>query len=299
MRTDFFGKKPARPQDEWLAQRMAEQSVVRKVAKVAAGLPKDEAILFFVFKPQQMSQDNYRRVLEAKLSEAGVDLHGTVPVLEYDYDGHPTLVQKPRICILTYGQETSLNDYAYAQNVFLVGILHREELDVLGQYVATCDGGDHELITTKTAQQLVQSEIVHTIYQALSRGCCRITENGQARPMKAWIIHYAKSIRQDLEVVMPGVKWVNDWKEPETEQRSQKPLDPLAEKLREHLYGLPSETFPKLIRQVKDELDMVGLSRKVWRRISAQALEGSSFDVDPRLQAFVVSPTNVVGCVSS
>lgn len=295
MKKDFFGKTPEKPQaslrsqDTWLAERRAEQAVVRKVAKVASTVPLDEAMLFFVFKPQQFSQDNYRHILEEKLQHAGIDLYGTVPVLEYDRDGKPLLTQKQRVCVLTFGQETSLNDYSHVQNVFLVGMLHRDEEDVIGQYVVQCDGGDHEKITKQTGAQLVQSEVVHTIYQALSRGSCRVTEDGQARPMKAWIIHYSKGIRKGLDVVMPGAKWVDEWPiEGEAEAvKKTRPISPEAVRLREYLEGLMPEEFPVLVRTVKEQTGLDTVTRKAWRRISEEAIEGTTFAASRELKAFI------------
>lgn len=298
MRKDFFGKAPEKTQDEWIEQRKAEQQVVRQVVKVASQIPLDEAILFFVFKPQQHSQNTYRRILEEKLQNAGIDLYRSVPILEYDEHGTPVIKNKPRICILTFGQETSLNDFSYVQNVVLVGILHREEEDVIGQYVATCDGGEHEKVTKRTAGQLVQSEIVHTIYQALSRGCCRITEEGQARPMKAWILHYSKEIRRSLKVVMPGVQWVEGWPVDIDQQgdKPKKPLSPEAVKLREYLEGLLPEEFPVFAGHVKANAGMTGHSRKVWRRIVEEALSGTAFKVENK--SFVLDQSSIMAPVS-
>jgi len=301
MHKDFFGVKNETAADhrsEWLAQRMAEQSVARRTAKVAATLPREEALLFFVFKPEQMGQDEYRRVLEAKLQREGIDLTATVPVMEYDHEGKPAIVNKPRVNILTFGQETSLNDFSHVQNVFLVGMLHRDELDVLGQYVAQCDGGKHENLEQQQAQRLVQSEIIHTIYQAISRGSCRVTENGQARPMKAWVIHYSKAIREPLETVIPGVQWVDDWtqdNEAEISKKLSKPIDPLALKLREHLESMLPEMFPMLCRDVKVESGLSDVSRQVWRRIAAEATEGTPFKVEAKSQSFILDTNLVAG----
>ncbi|MBS0167554.1 MAG: hypothetical protein JSR29_15840 [Nitrospira sp.] len=294
MRKDFYGKKPDKPQDEWLEQKKAEQQVVRRVVKVATQIPVDEAMLFFVFKPQQYSQHTYQHILETKLRQAGVDLTATVPVLEYDHEGKPVLVNKPRVCILTFGQETSLNDFSHVQNVILVGILHRDEDDVVPQYVATCDGGDHERLTKKTAQQLVQSEVVHTVYQALSRGCCRITEDGQAKPMKAWIIHYAKDIRRSLGVVMPGAVWVNEWPmdTPTTTNKPKKPLSPEAVTLREYLESLIPEQFPMFAGHVKVNAELSHLSRQAWRRVVDEAIDGTPFKVVNK--RFILEPDSIL-----
>jgi hypothetical protein len=268
---DFHGvsKKNDRHRDSWLAQKRAEQAVARKVAKTAASeVPQDEAILFFVFKPEQHSQANYRTILEQHLVKNGVDLQGTVLVNGED---------KPRINILTFGQECGLNDYSHCKNVFLVGMLHRSEVDVVGQYIAQCDGGEHERLTNATADRLVKSEVAHTMYQALSRGCCRVTVDGQALPMKAWVIYQNLTIRKMLEVVMPGATW-KKWSDGEALS------DPRAIALREHLDALPREAMVEgvLIPEVKLATGLETVSRQTWRTIVDRALEGTEYEVDGR-----------------
>jgi hypothetical protein len=279
MRKDFHGDSKPQPvtmkslRSEWLAQAMAEQKVAKKVAQTAAmEVPLNEAMLFFVFKPEQSSQATYRSVLEQQLIKQGIDLQGTINVTEYDASGQPVQVQKPRVVVLTFGQETGINDYSYVQNVFLVGMLHREESDVVGQYVAQCNGSEKEQHDTRTAHRLVQSEIVHTIYQALSRGRCRVTVDGQGLPMRAWIIYKEKTIRPSLEVVMHGVQWKN-WS-------SGKAEDPRATQLREHLETIPPESFPVLIPEVKQATKLNTVSRQVWRTLTEQAFEGTPFNIN-------------------
>ena len=147
MRNDFHGEAPTTLttgkaiKAEWLSRRMAEQKVAKRVALTAAALPLDEAILFFVFKPEQFSQETYRSILEHHLVKQGIDLKATVSVTEFDAEGNAVQVEKPRIVVLTFGQGgAGINDYSYCANVFLVGMLHRDETDVVGHYVAQCDG---------------------------------------------------------------------------------------------------------------------------------------------------------------
>jgi hypothetical protein len=273
MRKDFHGASTLK--SDWLSQKMAEQKVAKKVAQTAAAeVPLNEAMLFFVFKPEQSSQAAYSSVLKHQLVKQGIDLQGTVSVTEFDAQGNAVQVQKPRVSVLTFGQETGINDYSYCQNVFLVGMLHREESDVVAQYVAQCNGSEREHHDTHTAHRLVQSEIVHTIYQALSRGRCRVTVDGQGLPMKAWIIYKEKTIRQSLEVVMKGVQWKN-WS-------SGKAEDPRATQLRDHLETLSPQRFPILIPEVKQAVGLSRASRQVWRTIVDQAIDGTEFSIQQR-----------------
>jgi hypothetical protein len=235
-------------------------------------VPANEAILFFVFKPEQHGQENYCSILKQHLVKQGSNPDATIKVTEFDAQGNGVQVEKRRIVILTFGQETGINDYSYVQNVFLVGMLHRGELDVVGQYVAQANGTDQH--DDGTPHRLVQSEIVHTIYQALSRGRCRVTVNGQASPMRAWIIYKYQTIRPSLEVVMPGAKW-KTWGSGQCE-------DPRAIQLRQYLETLSPEKFPVLIPEVKQAVGLSKVSRKVWRTIVGQAIEGTPFSVEQR-----------------
>ena len=61
--------------------------------------------------------------------------------------------------------------------------------------------------TKTTTDDLQRSEKAHLAYQALSRGSCRMIDNGQARPMKGYLVEIDPQIETSLTQVMPGVKW--------------------------------------------------------------------------------------------
>ena len=71
-------------------------------------------ILCYVYK-QQLGGCDYSKILRSELDRAGVDAQ--------------------RVHIDTFGNETSLNSYGHCSHVFLVGILHRDVTQLVGQYL--------------------------------------------------------------------------------------------------------------------------------------------------------------------
>lgn len=172
--------------------------------------------------------------------------------------------------------ETSLNDYAYCQNVFLVGMIHRAQLDVAGSYIAQSDTLSTAL-DQREIHALVQNELCHSIYQALSRGSCRVSENGKARPMKAWIIHRHKEIQTTLAEVMPGAVW-KEWKpfDPVVPRPGQ--IQAAARTVREHLTGLP-ETVEDVTRRSVRKAVSLTVGNSTWPLVVKAAIEGMEWQV--------------------
>jgi hypothetical protein len=71
-----------------------------------------------------------------------------------------------------------------------------------------------DLTTSKVAPvdiaKVRRSEVAHSLYQALSRGSCRLVENGQAKPMRGWFMMRDEKVVELLREAMPGVK-VQNW----------------------------------------------------------------------------------------
>ena len=170
----------------------------RAICDVVASIPSEQAVIVFGFKDRDgVSQLD---VLKGDLRASGVDLSATVRVGGVD---------RPRFIWLTWGMETGLSEYSYAENVILAGVLHRDRIEVAGAAV----GQLQDLVAPvsgETLSDIVASEVAHSVYQALSRGACRVVENGEARPMNAWIIHRSTELRGLLQRLMPGVRF-QEW----------------------------------------------------------------------------------------
>lgn len=180
--TENFGKR-------WTTDRTMSKEIV----KVVQSIPEDKAILFFTFKPRPQ-EANIRDILLRDLSDAGIDVHASTP------EG------KPRISVLTWGDETSLNRYAHCEVVILVGLLHLPHLDIASLIVGQQDSLK-ATTSNKQIEQVNDSEIAHSVYQAISRGACRVVEDGQAKAMDVYLFHPKASLQETLQFIMPGLVW--------------------------------------------------------------------------------------------
>jgi hypothetical protein len=190
---------------------------------------------------------DYSKILKGELDRAGVGL--------------------TRIHIDTFGNETSLNSYGHCQHVFLVGILHRDVTELVGQYLGQIRDITGE-ITKELADDIHLSERAHLAYQALSRGRCRFVDHGQARGMKGYIVEIDPEIETSLSNVMPGVKW-STWKPvslPET--------DSLVETWTETVRGfLLSYDGVKIgSKTLKRSVHAEKLTESTWRRVVKASL---------------------------
>lgn len=175
----------------WISNR----TVSREIVDVVKGVPRSKAILIFTFKARPHEVDIPGTIMR-DLSNAGIDIKATTK------DG------KARINILTWGDETSLNQYAHCEVVILAGLLHLPYLDMASKIVGQQDcleaSASHQQV-----EQILDSEIAHSVYQAISRGSCRVVENGQAKPMEVYMFHKRSSLQSTLQWIMPGLVWTN------------------------------------------------------------------------------------------
>src|SRR5690606_27522346 len=140
--------------------------VTLEAAEVIKGIPENEGILLFTFKTK--GKPDYKRILEQDLRAAGIDTEALIEVRL----GEKTQL-KPRFVFLTWGQETSLSKYSYCSNVFLLGILRRSNTDLAGHIMGQA-GNLFRKVSNEEIREVLQGEISHVVYQALSRGSSRI-----------------------------------------------------------------------------------------------------------------------------
>lgn len=168
----------------------------KEVARLIASLPDNESVLVFTYKKRMNESINYKAVILSELEKLKVDVDASLPS------------GRKRINILTWGMETSLNEYNHCSHVILAGVLQRNPVDLVACYIGQKDAL-HTPLSDSTATDLQLSESVHLIYQALSRGSCRNIHDGQARPMTGYIMHRDDRVQHELSKVMPGVCWEN------------------------------------------------------------------------------------------
>jgi hypothetical protein len=229
--------------------------VSRELCDVIAGIDQDEGVIVFTFKAAEVDM---REVLKRDLKVAGID---TKAMLKPASEG---VEPKPRFRFLTWGQETAINDHCDCPNVVFAGVIHRSETDLAAAIV----GQQDNLLAPVTGTQLVEtrrSENVHALYQAMSRGSCRETVDGQARPMRVWLIHYDKKLPALVDKVMPGVRW-ETWR-PKFVDPIQTKVEDVALKVLAYLRHLSPEITKVSTRKVKDALGLIVPPRTFTRAV--------------------------------
>lgn len=246
-------------------------------------LKADEAAIIFTFKPSGQSRrgksSTRHRIIDCgallreDMRNAGLDPEQKLWVQQGEGAGR-TLAEMPRWIFLTWGQETSLNEYAYARHVVFTGVLHRDRLDVASSYVAQSD----DLFApagSKAIGEAIDSECAHSVYQALSRGACRhVNGDGQALEMHAWLMHSHERLRPALESVMPGLRWER-WRGKYLVPEG--PRGPLTADILRHLGGLPSEVTRLSVQQLKKDIDHNNVAAKTFQRALEDALLESTW----------------------
>ena len=200
----------------------------------------------FVFKKRPGERADYRALTLGDLERAGIDTAATLPAIQ---NGMTTA--RPRINVVTWGMETSLNDYAHCSHVILAGVLHRSTLDLAGAYIGQVNDLRSE-VTTATVRDLARSEVCHVIYQAHSRGSCRVMEAGQARRLTGYILPKDASIQPVLSSVMPGATW-RRWAPKHIEDAAVGAIATTTLKVVEHLRALPASVDRISSRQLKED----------------------------------------------
>ncbi len=176
-----------------LAGRPAQ--LAREVADiVAAELEADPARCFLIFTFKDRGNDKPTERIRAELKQHDINLEAL------NADG------KPRLEFLTWGQQEGLNGYEHCNTVILAGILTRDSVSIAAAIKGQA-GNLHKDTPERKIQQMIASEIGHCVYQAASRGSCRVAHDGKAQAMHLHILHTDANLKGLLEPVMPDAVW--------------------------------------------------------------------------------------------
>lgn len=172
------------------------RELVEEFKRVAEAQP-DSSILVYGFLPRG-KLDMLER-LRADMRSLGVDPEAL------------TNSGRRRFEFETWGRHEGLNDYAHCETVVLAGVLHLPHAHIAGAIKGQCGDMEKEL-TTDFISRVVRSEVAHCVYQAASRGSCRVIRDGRARPMNLIVISPDATLQSELDPVMPGARW--EWVDP-------------------------------------------------------------------------------------
>lgn len=229
-------------EENFRKQRPSDRTMSKEAIKVVKEIPDEKSILFFTFKARAGGV-NIRETLLRDMADAGIDINAV------NAEG------KKRINILTWGSETSLNCYSHCDVIILVGLLHLPELEVAAQMIGQQDCLRADASKSMIAKA-VASEIAHSVYQAISRGRCRIVDNGQAMPTEVYLFHNESSLKEALQEVMPGLSW-REWIPTYTNSEIKLgKVDVLAMQIKAYLDRLPSTRHEVATREIREHLSI-------------------------------------------
>lgn len=188
--------------NSFMQPKRVDRKISMEVCDLITELPQNDGVIIFTFKTRgtgssRRASPDFQGLLRDDLRGAGVDVDAKLP-------------EGDRIVMLTWGQETSLSEYSYCKHVVFAGVLHRDSLQIASEMIGQMDDLCGSVSPSKV-KDVITSEIAHGLYQAISRGCCRIVDGNQALPMDVWLIHGNDHIRPSLEQMMPGLQWL-EWK---------------------------------------------------------------------------------------
>ena len=248
--------------DRAFAGKREDRTISHEIVEVVKAIPHDQAIIVFTFKKQPKGID-FKATLQGDLSAAGIDPSASIP-------GHPA---RSRFVFLTWGQETSLSEYAYCSNVIFAGVLHRSHGDISGAIIGQSNSLTSP-VTNADIARVIRSEVAHSLYQAMSRGSCRMVEDGQAKAMNVWLIHPDPQIRDQLMEVMPGVQW-KPWEAKHLETCGTKTRE-IVTKVMDYLAALPDTVVKVSTRQLKKTLCLTDIPPRTFTRTMTILTEGAA-----------------------
>lgn len=179
-----------------------QRRICKEVIEVLTRVPNEESTLIVAFKPvyEQTGPVSFVKILEGDINASGVVTMKNQDSLELA-DG----TDRPRVSITTWGLHKGTNKYKHCKNLILVGIIHRDMLDLFG---VSLDKGDiSKEQTWQRLKDLQLSEVAHDCFQAIGRIRCRTVINGVALPVNVWLIHASNNLREKLDPVLQGAVW--------------------------------------------------------------------------------------------
>lgn len=112
-----------------------DRHISREIVEVVKSHAASSGILIFTFKKREV--DIEKRLLD-DLKAAGIDT------------GETLANGRKRINVLTWGSETSLNDFAHCDVVIMAGVMQRSHLDIASMIVGQQDDLTAQVSSTRT-----------------------------------------------------------------------------------------------------------------------------------------------------
>lgn len=156
-------------------------------------IPADDAVLYFVFKRQghDRREKDIERLLRGELIRQGYDL------------------TSPKLCIETFGRETSSNSYKHCRHIIFVGTPWQN----INSVIATMLGQKRDMnvhFEDSLIRDVELSEVAYRFHQGAGRGSMRVNgPDGRPTPMTVYSFltdDQKVALMPFLQKVMPGMQ---------------------------------------------------------------------------------------------
>lgn len=246
----------------------ADGPLVKTVVDYVSDLPETEGVILFTYKQRPGDRKSHEEILKSALKRAGVDIDATA---EFEINGQS--IKKPRFVWLCWGNETGLSKHSYCRNVLMVGIYRRSHLDLSAALAGQKESLDHQKVDDHSLiKEVERTEMFHSLMQAIGRGSCRETVDGEARPMRAAFI--GKESFDDLfRETLPGVR-LEEWRSEYLKEE-----DGLIHRssitLKATLDKLPADQLKVSSTALKREAGLNGVAKQTFTLALTKALRDS------------------------
>lgn len=108
----------------------------------------------------------------------------------------------------TYGNELGLNSFSHCKHSIFCGLLYLPRAYLAGMLKGLSKDMNRKVFENKLLENTVISEQAHILYQAVSRGSSRLTENGKCKEHSVYFFHPKPlALKRMLSNVFPSAKW--------------------------------------------------------------------------------------------
>jgi hypothetical protein len=211
-------------------------------------LPKNEEVLIFTFKDYEEELAQFIR------------------------KQHPFRT----VHVLHWGQHRASNRYSHIKFLITVGVQYRDPKEIAAALVAQSRNLDTKLVHGQV-QKARDSEQGDTVYQAISRGHCRKTFDGEAGEQTIYLLHPDRDwnrVKPILEQQMKGVvfkRYVAKYVPP-ARMDADNPIKVMSDEIIKFVEQLPEDVELISLAKVRKELGIQESSNShTWREACKQA----------------------------
>lgn len=199
LKINYFKHASGRESTEKHGKDSRHSTLLKEMVRIIGDIAinhTDEPILIWTFK--QRNEINMIEVIKEMIRTS-------FPSLDLDKENE----NGERIFnFQTYGNELGLNSYVHCKHSVFVGLLHLPDASIVTYLKGQSRNMDKDVYKDGLLYKASVSEQAHVLYQAISRGSSRETDNGKCLDHSVYFYHRKpREIKRLLDKLFPGSQW--------------------------------------------------------------------------------------------